>query len=159
METGGEKSGESYYAGTLILFTYKHEGITLSREWFLLLRILTNISITQGTPIHIADLINTLLYTSFGPGSSSIYHHLMRHCTSYLINLDFITLSNACSPSLHLTQLQATFQACLAQIPPLLRRFQQPPTSGLVGHILFELSPWNLKHILRILYIFSYTYF
>lgn len=64
-DTDEDKAGESSYAGAFSLLTYEHWQITLVREQFLLLKTLTNISITLGTLVHISDLIiDTLLYTS-----------------------------------------------------------------------------------------------
>lgn len=64
-DTDEDKAGESWYARAFSHFTYEHWQVTLVREQFLLLKMLTNISITLGTLVHISDfIIDTLSYTS-----------------------------------------------------------------------------------------------
>lgn len=157
MECNGnlqDKSRESQYTGTFSSFTYKHGRIALAREQFLLLRTWIIVSITQGTPIHISDLINTLYTYAFS--WKFIY------IPSPNVTLHFQPHQPRLGDPLECTLAISRSRPTLGNLPglpgsnsTLLWRFQQPPTSGLVSPILFELFTWHLKHTLRMLSIFS----
>lgn len=75
-KTKEDKSGDSQYAGTFSIFTYKHGKINMAKEQLLQLKTLALTSASHK--VHSSTfLISSLTLPYTLPGSSSLYNHPM----------------------------------------------------------------------------------